>query len=50
MIDLDAVQEFAQSCGVMFSEVSSTKRKNIELVLKMLRTRTARIISEHKDL
>lgn len=34
----------------MFNEVSSLKRKNIELVLKMLRTRTSRLISEYRDL
>jgi len=30
--------------------VSAHKRKNIELVLKMLRTRASRILSEQKDL
>jgi hypothetical protein len=35
---------------MLFNEVSSLKRKNIELVLKMLRTRTARILNDHKDL
>eukprot|EP00347_Sterkiella_histriomuscorum_P015959 403355036 len=49
-VELDQAQEFAQSKGILFNEVSSLKRKNIELVLKMLRTRTARLLSENKDL
>jgi len=49
-VDYDEVQEFAQNKGILVNEVSSIKRKNIELVLKMLKTRTGRLLSEHRDL
>jgi len=49
-VDFDEAQEFAQTRGLLFNEVSAHKRKNIELVLKMLRTRASRILSEQKDL
>ena len=49
-VQYDEAQELAQNKGILFNEVSSLKRKNIELVLKMLRTRTSRLISEYRDL
>ena len=49
-VELDEAQEFALSKDALFNEVSSIKRKNIELVLKMLKTRVGRKISEKKDL
>ncbi|CDW86805.1 UNKNOWN [Stylonychia lemnae] len=49
-VQFEEAQEFAQIKGILFNEVSSLKRKNIELVLKMLRTRTARLLSDCKDL
>ena len=45
-VEFDEAQEFAQTKGLLFNEVSSLKRKNIELVLKMLRTRTARMLAD----
>lgn len=38
--------EYAIEQGLLFSEVSSFKRKNIEMVLKMIKSRVSKAISE----
>ena len=40
-VQTEEAQDFAQSNGYLFNEVSSLNRKKIELVLRMIRTRTS---------
>ena len=44
-VETEEAQDCAQNHGFLFNEVSSLQRKKIELVLRMLRTRTSQLIA-----
>jgi Ras-related protein Rab-5C len=41
-VEYEDAQAYAQENGFMLAEVSCTKRKNIEMVLKMVKNRVAK--------
>lgn len=47
-VETEEAQDCAQNYGFLFNEVSSLHRKKIELVLRMLRTRTSQLIARHQ--
>jgi GTPase SAR1 family protein len=47
-VETEEAQDCAQNQGFLFNEVSSINRKKIELVLRMLRTRTSQMIAKHQ--
>ena len=49
-IEFEEGQEFAQARGLLFNEVSCSKRKNIDLVMKMIKIRVTKMLGEQRDL
>jgi len=45
-VDIDTASDFAFNNELLFNEVSAKNFNNIDLVLKTLRTRAARLVSE----
>ena len=49
-IEFERASDFTQNNDIMFSEVSSLKRKKIEMVLRMIRNRCSALIEKHPNL
>ena len=45
-VDMDTASDFAFNNELLFNEVSGKQLNNVDLVLKTLRTRAARLVSE----
>lgn len=49
-VDAQEAEEFATSNGVFHMEISSTKRRNIELTLKVMRIRASYLLKKHPEI
>jgi translation initiation factor 2 alpha subunit (eIF-2alpha) len=48
-VEYEEGEEYALSRGFLFSEVSSLKRKNIELLLRKLRSKVSKLLANDKQ-
>ena len=48
-VEYNTAYEYAQSKGYLFSEISALKRRNIEMVIKMITNRASKMVSPNNE-